>query len=66
MLTRRLSSILLWKDLQCLPLLAPILIYVSDVFGSEGALQIVIEEDLNGVNDKANVHFESMLKRNNK
>jgi hypothetical protein len=34
--------------------------------GPEGSIQIVIEEDSNGVNVKANEHFEFMLKRNNK
>jgi hypothetical protein len=54
------------KESQRLQFLAPILVYVSDLFGPEDSIQIVIEEDLNGVNVKANGHFEFMLKRNNK
>ena len=61
-LTRRLS----WVTTGRLHFIAPILVYVSDIFGPEDSIQIVIEEDLNGVNVKANGHFEFMLKRNNK
>jgi len=65
-LTRRLSSVTTGKESQRLHFIAPILVYVSDLFGPEDSIQIVIEEDLNGVNVKANGHFEFMLKRNNK
>jgi hypothetical protein len=65
-LTRRLSSFTTGKDSQRLHFIAPILVYVSDLFGPEDSVQIVIEEDLKGVNVKANGHFEFMLKRNNK
>jgi hypothetical protein len=65
-LTRRLSSVTTGNESQRLHFIAPILVYVSDLFGPEDSIQIVIEEDLNGVNVKANGHFEFMLKRNNK
>ncbi|KAJ2988338.1 hypothetical protein HDV02_005636 [Globomyces sp. JEL0801] len=65
-LTRRLSSVTTAKESQRLHFIAPILVYVSNLFGPEDFIQIVIEEDLNGVNVKANGHFEFMLKRNNK
>ena len=65
-LTRRLSSVTTGKESQRLHFIAPILVYVSDLFGPEDSIQIVIEEDLKGVNVKANGHFEFMLKRNNK
>ena len=65
-LTRRLSSVTTGKESQRLHFIAPILVYVSDLFGSQDSIQIVMEEDLNGVNVKANGHFEFMLKRNNK
>jgi hypothetical protein len=39
---------------------------VAELFGPEDSMKIVVEEDLNGVNVKANGHFEFMLKRNNK
>ena len=65
-LTRRLGSVTTGKESQRLHFIAPILVYVSDLFGPEDSIQIVIEEDLNGVNVKANGHFEFMLKRNNK
>ena len=65
-LTRRLSSVTTGKESQRLHFIAPILVYVSDLFGPEDSIQIVIEEDLNGVNVKANGHFEFMLKRKNK
>ncbi|KAK6094119.1 hypothetical protein MT418_005931 [Batrachochytrium dendrobatidis] len=65
-LTRRLSSVTTGKESQRLHFIAPILVYVSDLFGPEDSIQIVVEEDLNGVNVKANVHFEFMLKRKNK
>lgn len=65
-LTRRLSSVTTGKESQRLHFIAPILVYVSDLFGPEDSIQIVIEENLNGVNVKANGHFEFMLKRNNK
>ena len=65
-LTRRLGSVTTGTESQRLHFIAPILVYVSDLFGPEDSIQIVIEEDLNGVNVKANGHFEFMLKRNNK
>jgi hypothetical protein len=65
-LTRLLGSVTTGKESQRLHFIAPILVYVSDLFGPEDSIQIVIEEDLNGVNVKANGHFEFMLKRNNK
>ncbi|KAJ2986652.1 hypothetical protein HDV02_006622, partial [Globomyces sp. JEL0801] len=65
-LTRRLSSVTTGKESQRLHFIAPILVYVSDLFGPEDSIQIVVEEDLNGVNVKANGHFEFMIKRNNK
>lgn len=40
--------------------------YVAELFGPEDSMKIVVEEDLNGVNVKANGYFEFMLKRNNK
>ena len=39
---------------------------MAELFGPEDSMKIVVEEDLNGVNVKANGHFEFMLKRNNK
>ncbi len=65
-LTRRSSSIITGNESQRLYFIAPILVYVSDLFGPEDSIQIVVEEDLNGINVKANGHFEFMLKRNNK
>jgi hypothetical protein len=65
-LTRRFSSVTTGNESQRLHFIAPILVYVSDLFGPEDSIQIVIEEDLNGVNVKANGHFEFMVKRNNK
>ena len=65
-LTRRLSSVTSGKESQRLHFIAPILVYVSDLFGPEDSIKIVIEENLNGVNVKANGHFEFMLIRNNK
>ena len=65
-LTRRLGSVTTGKESQRLHFIAPILVYVSDLFGPDDSIQIVIEEDLNGVNVKANGHFEFMLKRNTK
>jgi hypothetical protein len=65
-LTRRLSSVTTGKLSQRLHFIAPILVFVSDLFGPEDSIQIVVEEDLNGVNVKANGHFEFMLKRKNK
>jgi hypothetical protein len=63
---RRLSSVITGKESQRLHFIAPILVYVSDLFGPENSIEIVIEEDLNGDNVKANGHFQFMLKRNNK
>jgi hypothetical protein len=63
-LTRRLSSFI--KQSQRLHFIAPILVYVSELFGPQVTIQIVINEDLNGLNVKANEHFEFMLKRKNK
>jgi hypothetical protein len=65
-LTRRSSSIITGKGSQRLFFIAPILVYVSDLFGPEDSIKIVIAEDVKGVNVKANGHFEFMLKRNNK
>ena len=65
-LTRRLGSVTTGKESQRLHFIAPILVYVSDLFGPEDSIKIAIEEDLNGVNVKANGHFEFMLKRKNK
>ena len=65
-LTRRLSSITTGIESQRLHFIATILFYVSDLFGPEESAQIGIEEDLNGVNVKANGHFEFMLKRKKK
>jgi hypothetical protein len=62
-LTRRLSSFI--KQSQRLHFIAPILVYVSELFGPQDTIQIVINEDLNRVNVKANGHFEFMLKRKN-
>ena len=61
-----MSSVTTGKESQRLHFLAPILVYVSDLFGPEDSIQIGIEEDLNGVNVKANGHFEFIRKRNNK
>jgi hypothetical protein len=41
-------------------------ICVASLFGADDAVEIFIEEDLTGVNVKANVHFEFMLQRKNK
>ena len=65
-LTRRLSSVTTGKESQRLHFIAPILVYVSDLFGPEDSIQILVKEDLNGVNVKANGHFEFILKRKNK
>jgi hypothetical protein len=65
-LTRRLSSFTTGKESQRRHFIAPILVYVSDLFGPEDSVQIAVEEDLNGVNVQANGHFEFMLKRKNK
>lgn len=64
--TRRLGYVTSGKESQRLHFIAPILIYVSELFGPEDPIQIGIEENLNGVNVKANGHFEFMLKRKNK
>jgi len=65
-LTRRLSSFITGKQSQRLHFIAPILVYVSELFGPQDNIQIVINEDLNGVNVKAYGNFEFMLKRNKK
>ena len=65
-LTRRWSSIITGKGSQRLFFIAPILVYVSDLFGPEDSIKIVIAEDVKGVNVKTNGHFAFMLKRNNK
>ena len=64
--TRRYGSITSVKELKRLFFIGPILLYVAELFGPEDSIKIVVEEDLNGVNVKANGHFEFMLKRNNK
>jgi hypothetical protein len=46
-LTRRLSSIITGKESQRLHFIAPILVYVSDLFGPEDSIQIVVKENLN-------------------
>jgi hypothetical protein len=46
--------------------ISPILLYVSELFGPEDSVKIMINEDLKGVNVKANGHFEFLVKRNNK
>jgi hypothetical protein len=65
-LTRRFTSVTTGEESQRLHFIAPILVYVSDLFGPEDSVQIVVEEDLHGVNVKANGRFEFMLKCNNK
>jgi hypothetical protein len=64
--TRRYGGITNRKELKLLFFISPILLYVAELFGPEDSMKIVVEEDLNGVNVKANGHFEFMLKRNNK
>ena len=61
-LTRRLRLIFPSNGSLRLFFIAPILVYVSDLFGQEDSIKIVISEDLKGVNVKANGHFEFMLK----
>ena len=61
-LTRRLGSV----TTQRLHFIDPILVNVSELFVPQDSIQIVIGEDLNGVNVKANVHFEFMIKCKNK
>jgi hypothetical protein len=46
--------------------IGPILLYAAELFGPGDSMNIVVEEGLNGVNVKANGHFEFILKRNNK
>ena len=65
-LAKLLNSATNGKESQRLHFNAPILVYVSNLFGTEDSIKIVIEEDLNKVNIKASGHFEFMLKRNNK
>ena len=64
--TRRYGGITNRRELKLLFFISPILLYVAELFGPEDSMKIVVEEDLNGVNVKANGHFEFMLKRNNK
>jgi hypothetical protein len=64
-LTTRFRSVTTGRDSERLHFIAPILVFVSDVFGPEDSVQIVVVEDLNGVNVKAYAHFEFMIKRNN-
>jgi hypothetical protein len=64
--TRRYGGITGRGALKLLFFISPILLYVAELFGPEDSMKIVVEEDLNGVNVKANGHFEFMLKRNNK
>ena len=61
-----LGSILQENESKRLHFIAPILICVVNLFGPNDQVKIVIEEDLNGINVKANGHFEFMLKRKNK
>jgi hypothetical protein len=65
-LTRSFRSVITGKESERMHFIAPILVYVSGLFGPEDSVQIVVEEDLNGVNVKANGHFEFILKRNSK
>ena len=64
--TRRYVGITDRRELKLLFFISPILLYVAELFGPEDSMKIVVDEDLNGVNVKAKVHFEFMLKRNNK
>ena len=64
--TRRYGGITNRRELKLLFFISPILLYVAELFGPEDSIKIVVEEDLNGVNVKANGHFEFMLKRKNK
>jgi hypothetical protein len=54
------------NDSKKLHFIAPILICVVYLFGPNDPVEMGIEEDLTGVNVKANVHFEFMLKRKDK
>ncbi len=59
--TRRYGGITNRRELKLLFFISPILLYVAELFGPEDSMKIVVEEDLNGVNVKANGHFELML-----
>lgn len=54
------------SDAQLRHRIAPILIFVSNLFGPNTITQLIVGEDVKGDNVKANAHFEFMLKRNNK
>jgi hypothetical protein len=63
---RSLGGLAQGNESKRLHFIAPILICVVFLFGPNDPVEIVIEEDLTGVNVKANGHFEFMLKRKDK
>lgn len=65
-LAKCLGPVMRGKESQRLHFITPILVFVCDLFGPQDDVRIVIEEDLNGYDVKANGHFEYMLKRKNK
>ncbi|OAJ40084.1 hypothetical protein BDEG_23861 [Batrachochytrium dendrobatidis JEL423] len=60
---KSLSGLAQGNDSKRFHFISPILICVVFLFGPNDPVEIVIEEDLTGVNVKANGHFEFMLKR---